>query len=277
MGADFTGASLVHANLNYTDARSAIFVDANLAGARLVEAGLYLANFSRANLRGSDMRFARPVKTVFRRADLTGSLVHGISTWTIDLTGAKQSDLLITDGGPEITVDNLEIAQFIYLLLTNEKIRDVIDTVGKKAVLILGRFTPHRKAVLDAIRTELRKRDYVPILFDFELPKTRDITETVRLLAHLSRFIIADLSDPSSIPKELEAIIPTLAVPVKPIIHVGERPYAMFKDNWKYEWVLEPYEYDQVDNLIDSLVDAVIAPAEKKADELEVKRTRAMS
>jgi hypothetical protein len=51
-----------------------------------------------------------------------------------------------------IQLDNLEIAQFIYLLLNNEKIRDMIDTLGKKAVLILGRFTTERKEVLDAIR-----------------------------------------------------------------------------------------------------------------------------
>jgi hypothetical protein len=32
----------------------------------------------------------------------------------------------------------LEVAQFIYLLLHNEKIREVIDTIGKKGVLILN-------------------------------------------------------------------------------------------------------------------------------------------
>ena len=72
---------------------------------------------------------------------------------------------------PEITVDNIEVAQFVYLLLHNEKIRDVIDTVTSKAVLILGRFTAERKAVLDALREELRKRDYLPILFDFAFLK----------------------------------------------------------------------------------------------------------
>jgi hypothetical protein len=37
---------------------------------------------------------------------------------------------------PEITVDNIEVAQFVYLLLHNEKIRDVIDTIGKKGVRV---------------------------------------------------------------------------------------------------------------------------------------------
>ena len=40
-------------------------------------------------------------------------------------------------GEPEITVDSIEVAQFVYLLLHNEKIRDVIDTIGKKGVLLL--------------------------------------------------------------------------------------------------------------------------------------------
>ena len=90
--------------------------------------------------------------------------------------GPRSRNLLITsEDEPEITVDNIEVAQFIYLLLHNEKIRDVIDTIGKKAVLILGLLHPERKAVLDALREELRKRNYLPILFDFDVPATRDI------------------------------------------------------------------------------------------------------
>jgi hypothetical protein len=96
-----------------------------------------------------------------------------------------------------ITVDNVEVAQFIYLLLHNEKIREVIDTIAKKAVLILGRFAGERKAVLDAIREKLRRQNYLPILFDFEKPASRDLTETISTLAHMARFIIADLTEPS--------------------------------------------------------------------------------
>jgi hypothetical protein len=91
-------------------------------------------------------------------------------------------------------------------------------TVTSNVVLILGRFTPERKAVLDAIRKELCNLHYVPILFDFDLPAGRDITETVPLLARMARFIIADLTEPSSIPKELEAIVPRLAAPVQPLL-----------------------------------------------------------
>ena len=90
----------------------------------------------------------------------------------------------------------------------------------------------------------------------------------------MARFIIADLTDPSSIPKELEAIVPDVAVPVQPIIEKGRRPYAMHGDYWKYDWVLELQEYEGLDALLMSLTEMVIAPAEKMLKELDEKRHR---
>jgi hypothetical protein len=140
--------------------------------------------------------------------------------------------------------------------------------------LILGRFTEERKAILDSLREELRKRDYLPILFDFAVPAARDITETVSLLARMARFIIADLTDPSSIPKELEAIVPHLAVPVQPLLEGASRPYAMFKDYWKYDWVLPIHFYAGLEPLLATLAEDVIAPAEGKAKALQERRRR---
>ena len=68
----------------------------------------------------------------------------------------------------------------------NEKIRRVIDTITSKAVLILGRFTEERKKVLDALRDELRRHDYLPILFDFDKPASKDLTGTILTLAHMA-------------------------------------------------------------------------------------------
>ena len=73
--------------------------------------------------------------------------------------------VVTSEDQPAITVDNIEVAQFVYLLLHNQKIRGVIDTTTSKTVLILGRFTDERKAVLDALREELRKRDYLPRVY----------------------------------------------------------------------------------------------------------------
>jgi hypothetical protein len=246
---------------------------ANLRWAHLKWAHLDGANLSGANLEGANLQTSTVVETDLTDADLTGCRIYGISTWDRKLDRAKQQNLMITpENEPVITVDNIEVAQFVYLLLRNQKIRDVIDTITSKVVLILGRFTDERKAVLDALREELRKRDYLPILFDFAIPATRDITETVSLLARMSRFIIADLTDPSSIPKELEAIVPSLAVPVQPLLEGSSRPYAMFKDYWKYEWVLPVYRYDGLEPLLATLVEKVIAPAEGKIKALAERR-----
>ena len=167
-------------------------------------------------------------------------------------------------------MDNLKIAQFIYLLLDNKEIRDVINTLTTKSVLILGRFTPERKTVLDTLREALRTHGYLPILFDFDKPSSRSFTETVRTLAHLARFIIADLTDPSSIPQELQAIIPTLAVPVQPVLLEGKREYSMFVDFLKtYHWVLPIHYYTDQANLLVTLKEHVIEPAEQKAQELD--------
>jgi hypothetical protein len=221
----------------------------------------------------ADLSAATLVETDLTGADLTGCRIYGVSAWGLKLERTKQQNLVVTRSDePTVTVDNIEVAQFVYLLLHNEKIRDVIDTITSKAVLILGRFTDERKAVLDALREELRKHNYLPILFDFDVPATRDITETVSLLARMARFIIADLTDPSSIPKELDAIVPGLAVPVQPLLEGASRPYAMFKDYWKYEWVLPVYRYEGLDRLLEVLGEKVIAPAEGKVKALEERR-----
>jgi len=210
------------------------------------------------------------VRAVFNKATLTGARIYGISAWDLQVTGTVQEDLIITPAdGRTITVDNIEVAQFIYLLLHNERISSVIDTITSKVVLILGRFTPDRKVVLDAIRDELRKRDYLPIVFDFEKPASKDLTGTITTLANRARFIIADLTDPSSVPHELATVVPGTVVPVQAIILKGQREYAMFPDLMRrHHCVLEPHQYKSKKLLIAQLGKRVIAPAEAKAKEL---------
>ena len=276
-GADLTNADLTNADLSRANLSGADLSGANLSRANLSRANLSGANLSGANLSGADLGRAILVGTNLSGATLTGCSIYGISVWNVQLEGAKQDNLVITrKSEPTITVDNLEVAQFIYLLLNNPKIRDVIDTIAKKAVLILGRFTPERKAVLDALREALRTHGYLPILFDFDKPSSQDFTETVSTLAHLSRFVIADLTDPSSIPQELYAIVPHRMVPVQPLLKESEDPnrpnreYSMFIDlRKKYHWVLPTHRYRDLEELLVSLQAKVIAPAEQKAQELE--------
>jgi hypothetical protein len=200
---------------------------ANLSGANLSGANLSRANLSRANL-----SVALLVKTNLVDATLTNCSIRGISAWGVELSkGTKQQGLIITpEGEPAVTVDDLEVAQFVYLLLHNEKIRDVIDTIGKKGVLLLGRFTEDRIAILERLRDELGKRGYLPLVFNFDKPETKNFTETVRLLAGMSKFVIADISNPRSAPLELQATVPDIMVPFKPVIAEGQEPFAMLQD-----------------------------------------------
>jgi hypothetical protein len=184
--------------------------------------------------------------------------------------------LVITrKGDPEITVDNIEVAQFIYLLLHNEKIRDVIDTIGKKGILLLGRFTEGRIVVLERLRDKLRNLGFLPMVFNFDKPETKDFTETVRLLANLSKFVIVDITNPRSAPLELQAAVPDYMVPFVPTLQQGEEPFAMFVDlQNKYDWVLQPVVgYPSVGRLIEVLEDKVVRPAEAKFNELLARRT----
>jgi hypothetical protein len=144
-----------------------------------------------------------------------------ISAWNVRLSdGTEQQNLIITDEDePEVTTDDLEVAQFIYLLLHSEKTQRVIETITSKVVLILGRFSvPERSAILDALRDELRRRNYVPVVFDFETSRTQTTVTTVTLLARMARFVIADVSDAKSVLQELQAIVPNIAeLPVQPM------------------------------------------------------------
>jgi uncharacterized protein YjbI with pentapeptide repeats len=265
-GADLTEANLSQANLYYAILNFANLSDATLSFAHLEDANLSGANLSRAVL----------VKTNFTKAILTDSRIYGIAAWNVELQEAAQNSLVITDyNQPTITVDNLKIAQFVYLLLNNQEIRDVINTITTKVVLLLGHFTPERKAILDAIRDELRKQDYVPVLFDFEQPQSRDITETVTTLAHMARFIIADITDAKSIPQELALIVPNLpSVPVQPLLVSSQQEYGMFEHFTNFPWVLSLHRYSDLASLLASFKDQIIEPAEKKAKALEKRKQK---
>lgn len=275
-GADLSSADLAGVNFNKAALSGAVLIGAKLIGANLSDSDLSGANLSWANLDlatllETDLTRCQMVNSSLKGANISGATVFGVSVWDLKLDDkTKQDNLVITDvDESKITVDDIRVAQFIYLLLNNPNIRDVIDTVAKKVVLILGRFTPERKAVLDAIRAELRERGYCPVLFDFEKPATRDITETVSTLAHMARFVIADLTDPRSIPHELMSFVEKLpSVAVQPLILRGQSEYGMFEHLMRYPWVLPIQEYDDQADLVANIGRTVIAPAEAKTKEL---------
>lgn len=271
-----SGSILIRADLTGVNLYSATVTGANLNKAILKRAYIKGADFTDAKLIEADLTTAHLVEANFEKANLAGSRIYGISAWDLILKGAIQTDLIITPlGKPIITVDNLEVAQFIYLLLHNEKIRYIIDTITTKVILILGRFTKERKAVLDTIREELRKYDYVPIMFDFERPTNRDFRETVSTLAHLARFVIADVTDPKIVLEEIPHIA-EIAVPIIPLLSEGsgDEPVTIKNLRINHFSILGTYRYKNRDDLLASLKEKVIDPAETKVKELGDRRNK---
>ncbi len=263
------GASMQLATLTQSSLVGMRAAGVNLTGSRLMH-----NDMSGAHVQNAVLHVASLINLNLMRASLAGAQVFGVAAWHLHTDGADQRDLVITPlDAPVVSCDDLETAQFIYLLLNNEKLRQVIDAVGKKTVLLLGRFTTERKAVLDALREALRARGLVPILFDFDKPAGRDLTETVSTLAHLARFVIADLTDPRSIPQELKAIVPALpSVPVQCLLHASQDAYAMFADLGGYASVLPPVRYRDLPHLLTMLDADVIAPAERRVGEIAARR-----
>jgi len=273
--ADLTEARLEEGDLSKADFSEVTLYKANLTQATLVHTNCFRADLTKANLRRANLQevnltYARLIETDLDAAKLRGCYVYGISAWNLQGKPDSQSYVTITPYyEPSCTVDDLEVAQFIYLLLNNQKVHHLVDTVTSKVVLILGRFTDKRKTVLDAIREELRRGNFTPVIFDFDKPASKDLTGTVELLARMARFIVADLTDPSSIPHELATIVPFLrTTPVLPLQLAGSGGYSMFRDlQSAYRWVLQTHEYQDCQSLISDLP-KVIAPADEMAEQL---------
>jgi len=142
-GADLSDAHLFGAFLNGADLRNV-----GLRRADLSRASLGQANLSGANLSGAHLEYASLVDADITNADLTGCHIYGVSAWGVKLNNeTKQENLIITkskrfvpSAETQIVLDDIEVAQLIYLILDNKKIRGVIDTMTSKLVLTLGRF-----------------------------------------------------------------------------------------------------------------------------------------
>ena len=269
-GTDLTKANLSYARLIGSHLYGAKLVRATLHGTYLSRANLMFADLSKADLNGAHLDYTILVFATLTDTILTNCTVHGISAWDIKGVPEDQSNLFISSYPQEdITVDKLEVAQLTYLLLDHKKVGNVINSLADRGVLILGRFGEGGIEVLKTIATELRKKKYLPFIFDFDRPKLRDMTETVRTLAGLSKFVIADLSG-SSVPGELQAIVPDFMIPYVLILQKGRKRYAMAKDILRKPWVVKPVvEFITKEHLIKLIPTKILAPAEEKHREIQ--------
>ena len=217
--ADFSNTTFVNTKFNKT-----ILTDAVFEGATFIN-----CNLNRVNLVNAD----------FRLKEIRETVVYGISAWDLKTDPAmKQSRLvieksyelysdLIASGKIPMMVDDIEMAQFVYYLSSHKNMRNMINILNSKGVLLLGKFKDGGLERLYSLMDWFKARNYTPMLFDFERPNSLDYTETVITMAGLAKFIVADLSG-GSVPQELYA---TLSSFQKPVIVYSDQPaYSMFKD-----------------------------------------------
>ena len=149
---------------------------------------------------------------------------------------------------------------------------EIMSELTKRRVLILGRFTGRRLAVLEAIKAHLKdhRNGYLPELFTFAKPKSRDLVEAILGFAALSRFVIADLSEPRSIQSELEAIAPHFqSVPIVPLLNQTGKEYATFEGIKRRVNVVKPtIRYRDAADLRRKLDTQVVPQAEAKHAEM---------
>jgi uncharacterized protein YjbI with pentapeptide repeats len=237
---NFRGAGLNVSKIGFASFIECDFTDASLSYCSAEETNFIGSHFIRTRLDNMSL-----VKADFTNTVIDSAIVYGTSAWDLNLENSRQRNIYISLENSAITVPSIELAQFIAFLVGNVKIREVIETITSKVVLLLGRFTPERKAVLGAIRDLLQDHGYVPVIFDFVPPSTRDLTETVLTLASMARFVVVDLTDAKSVPQELATIVPHFpSVPVQPILQKGESEYALFEHLRSYPWVLAVLQYD---------------------------------
>jgi hypothetical protein len=271
--AKLNGAVLSQASFFKADLSEADLSEANLEGANLQEAVLERTNFRSANAANANFCFATLLRANLENAILDNCAVYGTSLWDVNLTECRQRDLDIMPAQqPVLSVDSLQTAQLVGMLLHHEKARYEVFSITLNTVLVIGRFPPERKPVLAAIKEALRRVDYSPLVLDFHLPGSGDKNEIVKTLGRMSRFVIADLTEDKRIAETLDAVVHFLpSIPIQPIGEQGKDQGASDSHYNRYRWVLPYLRFKDQDDLAAKIEREVIAPAEQKAAEIRQK------
>ena len=263
-GADLTGAYLNWANFSGVNLKRATLAQASLKGTNLNQADLDDVDLSRATLTGTNLT----------GANLNCCTIYGMSARDLNLNRAKQLNLVVSPPDtPVITIDYLEIAQFIEIYLNSQRIRDVVDMNGQQIILILGHFFDERQTLLNDIQEALRDRAYLPLFFDGEMTDGFDLTETLFLLARLARFILIDLTDAPNISRYLEQVAPKLfTVPIQPLLSQAGRADSVIQVyQERFPWILPTYSYGTKYDLLLAF-DQLLTPVTTKAQNLADRR-----
>lgn len=271
----FEGVILYEANLeelliNRVSFKNSKITNTKLSYIKIKESNFDGVDFSNSEITNSEilnsnLKRTKFINTTITNCHLEDCNIYGASIWNLTTSNTLQKDLLITDSGEQhIYIDDMDLANYIFLVRNDSNLTKIINASTSKFVLILGRFSEPRKSILESIKNNIRAYQYLPILFDFKKPDGRTLTETIGILAKLSRFIIADITSATFVLHELNHIIPIMVnVPLIPILVKGEYESLTFEHWGKYPWVLPTYEYENEEELLNNIFIEIIEPCEK--------------
>jgi hypothetical protein len=243
---DFSRADFSNATFRNTRFNKTILSGASFDGATFVN-----CNLNRVNLVGAS----------FCVREITETVVYGIAAWDLKTCeGMKQSKLVIertydlystivADGKIPLMVDDIELAQFVYYLSSHRKLRDTLNVLNTRGVLMLGGFENGGLERLNSIGERLAHHGYMPMTFDFGRPDSLSMTETVITMAGLSKFVIVDLSSGPSVPFELKSIFIAMK---KPLLAIGN-PFALFRDMADLTSVVRIDHQDEVETKLSEM------------------------
>ncbi len=250
--ANFNNSKFINCKFNKT-----ILTDAFFNGSTF-----HNCNLNRVNLTNAD----------FCVKEITETVVYGISAWDLKTSEISiQSKLviektyglyseIIAEGRIPLMVDNIELAQFIYYLSNHKKLRDTINILNNRGVLLLGKFKDGGLERLYKLRDWFSDQNYLPMIFDFDRPSSLDYTETIVTLSGLSKLVVADLSG-NSVPQELHAILTNFVKPV--IVYHDKVAYSMLKDLKRKNTYFHDIKFDGTAKNLLTLLPSKLKEAEK--------------
>ena len=107
----------------------------------------------------------------------------------------------------------------------------------------------------------------MPVIFDFEKPRSKSLTGTITTLASMARFVIVDMTQARSAQQELTEITHALPLlPIQPILRSGANVWAMADDLAERGVVLPALRYRGLADVRRTLVPKVLARVQAYVD-----------
>jgi hypothetical protein len=193
-------------------------------------------------------------------ADMTGKIYHPFDSYEISSTIARE-----IEKWAEKDLGLRKVGKQSELLSMMQQLR-------LKAVFIVAQLSSERTELYATLRDRLEHNGYRTTLHDSTELGEDGIPDFLSI-ARQSRFVIVDITEANHLPQEILALASQMpSVPVQPLVHASKgewenleyfRLYRSALERFRlHPSILEPVRYNDQQDLLASLDQLVIAPAE---------------